>query len=335
MALYFYFNETTGDLVYSDQATYDAEGYTSLGQQTKKDPAKASDWIFHSKRGGIQTITKDPNLSERIDVLTSMKEMFSICTVLTSIDLSGFDMSNVTDMNGAFGGCESLTSLDLDGLDTSSVTDMFGMFSGSTDLTSLDLSGLDTSNVTDMGQMFYACYALPSLDLSGFDTSNVTGMHEMFASCDALSSLDLGSFDTSNVTDVGNMFDECPNLRIIDISPNMSNVLSELPNEYWYPATGGEQVAKANLTAGTWVRDQKDFELLTNIVQQAQMAQSINHRINKLNKKVNEISSGSLSGSNVDIVKVTEHKTSYTKDTLEAVVDGTGKVTAMYFITAE
>ena len=35
----------------------------------------------------------------------------------------------------------------------------------------------------------------------------------------------------------------------------------------------------------------------------------------------------------VDIVKVTEHSTSYTKDTLEIICDSTGKVTAMYFVS--
>lgn len=35
----------------------------------------------------------------------------------------------------------------------------------------------------------------------------------------------------------------------------------------------------------------------------------------------------------VDIVKTTSHKTTYTKDTLEVVVDSTGKVTSMYFIS--
>lgn len=34
----------------------------------------------------------------------------------------------------------------------------------------------------------------------------------------------------------------------------------------------------------------------------------------------------------VDVVKVTEHSTEYDKDTLEIVVDSTGKVTSMYFV---
>lgn len=37
----------------------------------------------------------------------------------------------------------------------------------------------------------------------------------------------------------------------------------------------------------------------------------------------------------VDIVRVTEHSTSYTKDTLEIVTDSSGKVTEMWFVTAD
>ena len=280
MALYFYFNNTTGDLVYSDQATYSVEGYTSLGQQTNTNPTQLSDWAFNSKRASIKTVTKDPNISGQINILTSMISMFYTCSALTSLDLSGFD----------------------------------------------------TSNVTDMYRMFNDCKVLTSLDLSNFDTSNVTNMRETFYYCSALTSLDLSNFDTSNVTSMDYTFFNCNTLRIIGISPNMSNVLSHLPADTYYDAITRQPYAKADIPGGsTYVRDQEDFELLTNIVQQAQMAQSINHRINKLNKKVNDISSGS----NVDIVKVTEHKTSYTKDTLEVVVDDTGAVTKMYFITAE
>lgn len=43
----------------------------------------------------------------------------------------------------------------------------------------------------------------------------------------------------------------------------------------------------------------------------------------------------SLSVPSVDIVKVSTHSTAYSRDTLEIVVDGSGKVTGMYFITPE
>jgi len=47
-----------------------------------------------------------------------------------------------------------------------------------------------------------------------------------------------------------------------------------------------------------------------------------------------KLDSLSVSGSNVDIVRVSAHKASYDKDTLEIVTDSTGKVTSMYFVSA-
>lgn len=113
MALYFYFNETTGDLVYSDQATYDVDGYTSLGQQTNTNPTTRTNWIFEPKRANIKTVTKDPNISAQIDILTSMTSMFYACHNLISVDLSNFDTSNVTDMNRMFSNCIALRIIDI------------------------------------------------------------------------------------------------------------------------------------------------------------------------------------------------------------------------------
>lgn len=258
MALYFYFNETTGDLVYSDQATYGAEGYMSLGEQVNLDPNSESDWVFHSHRITIVTVSKDKSIVGKIDGLKSMGYMFSRCGNLASLDLSGFD--------------------------TSAVTNMGNMFYGCTKLTSLDVSGFDTSAVTDMRNMFASCSSLTSLDLSGFDSSTVTSMSGMFYSCTNLTSLDLSGFDTSAVTDMGSMFIGCTSLRLVTISDKMSNVLSQLPADQYYPSAGGSPVAKTDLTAGTWVRDEADLTKVTSIVQQAQMQQAISRRIGSLRR---------------------------------------------------
>ena len=227
MALYFYFNETTGDLVYSDQATYSGDGYTSLGEQTNVSPASPSYWIFSSKSAYIKTVTKDPNISTQIDILNKMSYMFQSCIALTSLDLSGFDTSNVTSMVSMFNNCEALTSLDLGSFDTSNVTSMSAMFRDCNVLASLDLGNFDTSNVTSMNNMFNGCSALASLDLGSFDTSNVTSMTSMFQDCNVLTSLDLGSFDTSNVTSMGYMFYGCSALTSLDLGNfDTSNVTS-------------------------------------------------------------------------------------------------------------
>ena len=52
------------------------------------------------------------------------------CSGLTSLDLSGWNTSNVTNMGYMFSGCTSLTSLDLSGWDTSKVTFSTSMFDG-------------------------------------------------------------------------------------------------------------------------------------------------------------------------------------------------------------
>ena len=120
----------------------------------------------------------------------------------TSIDLSSFDTSNVTDMRYMFSGSQAI-SIDLSNFDTSKVTNMSYMFRNS-QATSLDLSNFDTSNVTNMYSMFYQSQAT-SIDLSSFDTSKVTNMSYMFSGSQA-TSLDLSNFVTSNVTNMSYMF---------------------------------------------------------------------------------------------------------------------------------
>ena len=266
MALYFYFNETTGDLVYSDQATYSVEGYTSLGEQTKLNPITGADWVFSSQRESIKTVSKDSAVVGMIVGLTTM--------------------------TGMFNGCSSLTSLDLSGFDTSKVTDTIGMFINCSSLTSLDLSGLDTSKVTTMYRMFNGCSSLASLDLSDFDTSKVTSMSAMFSGCSSLTSLDLSGFDTSNVTAMSNMFQNCSSLRLLAISGSMSNVLSKLSASQYYPASGGSPVAKADLTAGTWVRDEADLSLVATLVETAQAAMALRRKLTSLAKRVAKLESG-------------------------------------------
>jgi surface protein len=46
-----------------------------------------------------------------------MKNMFTKCSNLTSLDVSNFDTSNVTNMYGMFDECDSLISLDLSNFD--------------------------------------------------------------------------------------------------------------------------------------------------------------------------------------------------------------------------
>jgi uncharacterized repeat protein (TIGR02543 family) len=151
--------------------------------------------------------------------------MFLFCTELTSLDVTGFDTSNVTNMAGMFYGCSGLTSLDLSKFDTGNVTNMSAMFMGCSGLISLDVSKFVTSNVTVMSSMFFGCKGLTSLDVSKFVTGNVTDMSGMFSGCSGLASLDVSKFVTSNVTDMSEMFSYCSGLTNLDVTGfNTSNV---------------------------------------------------------------------------------------------------------------
>lgn len=157
--------------------------------------------------------------------VTDMTSMFSGCSALTSLDLSGFNTANVVSMQKMFSGCSALTSLDLSGFNTSNVTDMRNMFAGMNGLTSLDLSSFNTSGVTNMSSMFSFCSGLTSLDLSSFNTASVVSMSYMFSSCNGLTSLDLSSFDTENVVRMMFMFNGCTALSSLDLSNfNTTNV---------------------------------------------------------------------------------------------------------------
>ena len=134
-----------------------------------------------------------------ISNITSMKEMYYSCKLLTNLDLSNWDTSNVTSMNQMFMYCNSLTTLDVSDFNTSNVTDMNTMFGYCFNLTSLDLSNFDTSNVTDMGFMFFKCNNLTSLDLSNFDTSKVTSIVQMFFECNSLHTLRLDNCNTDTI----------------------------------------------------------------------------------------------------------------------------------------
>ena len=87
-------------------------------------------------------------------------------------------------MNYMFDGCSKLTSLDLSSFNTSQVTNMSYMFRNCSKLTSLDVSSFNTSQVTNMSYMFYGYSALTTIYVSElWDTTKVTSSSSMFRNC--------------------------------------------------------------------------------------------------------------------------------------------------------
>ncbi len=159
--------------------------------------------------------------------VTNMSSMFLRAELFNS-DLSGWDVSNVTEMAGMFYGAKSFNS-DLSNWNVSNVVNMSALFYDAASLNS-EIGGWDVSNVTKMNGMFFGA-KLFNADISGWDVSKVTEMPAMFAFADSFSA-DIGSWDVGNVTDMSNMFSGLKNFNVdisgwhVDKVTNMSSMFS-------------------------------------------------------------------------------------------------------------
>lgn len=241
-----------------------------------------------------QFIPYFPNTSK----VTNMYYMFNGCKNLTTSlnDLvAKFDTSSVTDMGGMFAICNSLTSIDLSSWDVSSVTNMASMFQGGTEsnnygitdfyslLVSVDTTGWKPCSVTSMGSMFYCCAKLTTINgIADWDTSNLTNTAQMFYFCKSLQYLDLSKWDTSKVTSMNYMFDGCTALKELDIeswdTSNVSNFVfdtfGDVSNctiyigEKTFATTSNDSLKAGNFSGGTnntFIRRIKSIDLVCNV----------------------------------------------------------------------
>ena len=100
------------------------------------------------------------------------------------IDISDWDVSNVTNMSSMFFDCWELKSVgDISDWDVSNVKSTLNMFNGCKELESVgNISKWNVSNVTNMKYMFFGCKYF-NQDISKWDVSKVTNMTYMFFGC--------------------------------------------------------------------------------------------------------------------------------------------------------
>lgn len=126
--------------------------------------------------------------------VTDMSSLFTNTYELsdnTFAEIKSWNTSKVTDMSFMFEGIGA-TTLDLSNFVTSNVTNMASMFRVEDNLKDINLSSFDTSKVTSMSRMFNSAASLTDLDISSFNTNSVTSMGSMFKGCDSLESIKLG-----------------------------------------------------------------------------------------------------------------------------------------------
>ena len=191
--------------------------YDKLGPGTKQIPIDFNDIdvsnidsFCNSKDEGIfqETKFKYIDISDwNVSNVTKMMSMFYKCEELKSVgDISEWDVSNVTDMAYMFTRCENLNQ-DISKWGVSSVTDMSYMFFDCKKFNQ-DLSKWDVSSVTDMNGMFQYCDSF-NQDLSEWDVSKVNNMSFMFYNCVSFNQ-DISKWNVSKVKNNILMFLKCP-----------------------------------------------------------------------------------------------------------------------------
>ncbi len=214
-------------------------------------PTRTDTWFYYfynmTRIDGLEYL----NTSE----VTTMYEMFSNCESLQSLSgIENYDVSKVVDMEYLFCGCESLESLDISRWDMSQVTNALSMFNYCSKLTSitgieemdvenlqvasymfagtslknLDLSGWNTANLANISGMFDSCKSLETLNLDGWKTDHLTTMNSAFIGCSVLKNIiGIENFNTENVTTMSYLFSGCSTLESLDLSKwKTSNVWS-------------------------------------------------------------------------------------------------------------
>ncbi len=104
---------------------------------------------------------------------SDIREMFSGCEQLRSVDMENLDLNGAANLSSLFRDCKKLEAANCSGWDTSQVRFLSNLFRGCTSLTSLDLSGWDTSQVIDMGGMLYGCASLTDLELGHWERDSL------------------------------------------------------------------------------------------------------------------------------------------------------------------
>ena len=169
------FNNATGTLTFR-RGLSKPEGAYDLNVESN-DPG------WNAQKGNIKKVVFDASFANARP--TSCCWWFGNCFYLTEIEgIENLNTQNVTDMRDMFTCCYALTSLDVSNFNTQNVEDMTDMFLGCKGLSLLDLSNFNTERVENMSFMFSGCSTLQTIFASDkFVTDQVFGGDDMFLDC--------------------------------------------------------------------------------------------------------------------------------------------------------
>ena len=241
------------------------------------------------------------NMTYMFGWLNSLKEINLdwVNSNLTWLDLSNWDLSNITEMNSMFVGCTWLENLNLDNWNLSNNPSMGSLISNTPSLKYISMSGwiipenfqdkigrnwwypnntIEKINVNnwDLSKTKYIQWLFGDIKnlktiewLESWDTSNIENMNQLFFSCGGLTWLNLSNFDTSNVTNMGVMFYWCTSLINLDLSRFDTSKVQDM-NVMFYNTPNLKTIyasEKFVTTALSWDNSSKDmFSWTTSVI---------------------------------------------------------------------
>ncbi len=141
--------------------------------------------------------------------VTDFTYMFYGCQMLNSVSFpASFTTAKASTMRGMFSGCTALSAVDVSGFDTGNVTDFREMFQN-TGITDFSAGASFVSHkAKSMDFMFAYCPTLISCSLPAFTGEALLSADHMFNGCSGLLSIDLRSLDFRPQTTLNNMLYE-------------------------------------------------------------------------------------------------------------------------------
>ena len=187
---------------------------------------KARDYSYRG--AGVKKVVFDKSFA--VYKPANCEDWFSGCSNLTEIVgmKEYLNTENVRDMSYMFSSCSSLTSLDLSGFNTKNLTDISGMFSGCSNLETIFVSEKwDTTKVTYSNYMFNYCTKLYGGAGTIYTKSHTNGQY---------AHIDGGEKDPGYLTKAGEKKTKIISIRVSKLPTKQEYILGD----YKLELGGGE-----------------------------------------------------------------------------------------------
>ena len=182
----------------------------------------------------------------------AFNELFGNCTSLTSINVSNWDTSNGTNFRRMFQNCSALTTLNLSSFNMSNAIYIDDFFEGCTSLASIiGIENWDLTNVINIDRMFNGCESLDGIDFSLWNPINAVSTSFMFYKCKSMTTINLSGWSGSSITSVDAMFYDCNSATTI-IPMNITNLVTSLSNGAPYSGVFGRCSSLVSLDLTHW-----------------------------------------------------------------------------------